>query len=67
MMEDLIDSLFGKQYIKAHEQGMDMDENSSLGAKFCHHFRIPFSMVLKIVDCCVIDHGGWQHKHSHDI
>ena len=62
-----MESLFGQKYIKAHEQGMDMDETSSLGAKFRHRFRIPFSMFLKIVDCYIIDHGGWQHKHSHDI
>ena len=67
MMEDSTESLFGKKYIKAHEQGMDMDETSSLGAKFRRRFRIPFSMFLEIADCYIIDHGRWQHKHSHDI
>ena len=30
MMEDLMESVFGKNYIKAHDQGMDMDENTRL-------------------------------------
>jgi len=45
VMEDSLDSLFGKNYIKAHEQGMDMDENTRLSAKKLSSFQDTFFNV----------------------